>query len=55
MSQKNAFNKTNVRSSQNFSSFVSALIEVLAFVLSSIDQQIKSLQQLQQLVQAFTT
>ncbi len=55
MSQKNTFNSMNVKTSQNFQSFVSALIEVFAFVSSSIDQQIKLFQQLQQLVQAFIT
>ncbi len=55
MSQKNTFNNMNVKTSQNFQSFVSTLIEVFALASSSIDQQIELLQQLQQLVQAFTT
>ncbi len=55
MNQKNTFNNMNVKTSQNFQSFVSAFIKAFAFVSSSIDQQIKLLQQLQQLVQAFTT
>jgi hypothetical protein len=55
MNQKNTFNNMNVRTSQNFQSFVSIFIEVFALASSSIDQQIELLQQLQQLVQAFTT
>jgi uncharacterized membrane protein len=55
MNQKNTFNSINVKTSQNFQSSVSAIIEVFAFVSSLIDQQIELLQQLQQLVQAFTT
>ncbi len=55
MSQKNAFNSKNVKTSQNFQSSVSVFIEAFALVSFSIDQQIELLQQLQQLVQAFTT
>jgi hypothetical protein len=55
MNQKNAFNNKNVKTSQNFQSFVSILIEAFALVSFSIDQQIELLQQLQQLVQAFIT
>jgi hypothetical protein len=55
MSQKNTFNSMNVKTSQNFQSSVSAFIEVFAPASSSIDQQTELLQQLQQLVQAFTT
>ncbi len=43
-----------MKTSQNFQSFVSIFIEIFAFASSSIDQQIELLQQLQQLVQAFT-
>jgi hypothetical protein len=55
MSQKNAFNSTNVRTSQNFQSLNQSFVEALSLVSSSVDQQIELLQQLQQLVQASTT